>query len=105
MINSEHFGMTFWLDDNNDFCYCPTFVNNEPDEDNWGYVNEWDEITSTDLDKLFGIHRHLVLQSVDELEEKYDYFNNYDDESEEDLRELTKEEQINYIINNLMEVN
>ena len=60
MYSSETFGMTFWLDDNNDFCYCPTFTNNEPDKDNWGYVCEWDEITSTDLDKLFVIHRHLV---------------------------------------------
>ena len=59
-ISSMHFGMTFWLDDDNDFCYCPTFANNEPDKDNWGYVCEWDEITSTDLDKLFAIHRHLV---------------------------------------------
>ena len=60
MYSSETFGMTFWLDDNNDFCYCPTFANNEPDKDNWGYVCEWDEITSTNLDKLFAIHRHLV---------------------------------------------
>ena len=56
LYNSETFGMTFWIDNNNDFCYCPTFNNNEPDKDNWGYVCEWDEITSTDLDKLFVIH-------------------------------------------------
>ena len=60
MYNSEYFGMTFWLDDNNDFCYCPTFINNTPDKSQWGYVCEWDEITSTSLDKLFAIHRHLV---------------------------------------------
>ena len=63
-ISSFHFGMTFWLDDDNDFCYCPTFNNNEPDEDNWGYVCEWDTIDSTDLDKLFAIHRHLVTTSA-----------------------------------------
>ena len=79
MINSEDFGMTFWLDDDNEFCYSPTFANNEPDKDNWGYVCEWDEITSTDLDKLFYIHRQLVLQT------------------QEDNRELTTEEQIDYI--------
>ena len=28
MISSMHFGMTFWLDDDNEFCYCPTFNNN-----------------------------------------------------------------------------
>ena len=60
MISSLHFGMTFWLDDDKEFCYCPTFNDNTPDKDNWGYVCEWDEITSTDLDKLFAIHRHLV---------------------------------------------
>ena len=42
MISSMHFGMTFWLDDDNEFCYCPTFNDNTPDEDNWGYVSEWD---------------------------------------------------------------
>ena len=87
MISSMHFGMTFWLDDDNDFCYCPTFNNNEPDISNWGYVCEWDEITSTDLDKLFAIHRHLVLQT------------------QEDERELTTQEQIDYINSHLTEVN
>ena len=60
MISSMHFGMTFWLDDDNEFCYSPTFNDNTPDKDNWGYVCEWDTIDSTDLDKLFHIHRHLV---------------------------------------------
>ena len=61
MHNSEHFGMTFWLDNNNDFCYCPTFTNNTPDLHNWGYVTEWTEFDSSDLDKLFEIHRQLVI--------------------------------------------
>ena len=69
MISSLHFGMTFWLDDDNEFCYCPTFNNNEPDKDNWGYVCEWDTINSTDLDKLFYIHRHLVTQMSLKLQE------------------------------------
>ena len=64
MISSMHFGMTFWLDDDNEFCYCPTFNDNTPDKDNWGYVCEWDTIDGTDLDKLFHIHRHLVTTSV-----------------------------------------
>ena len=64
MISSLHFGMTFWLDDDKEFCYCPTFNDNTPDKDNWGYVCEWDTIDSTDLDKLFHIHRHLVTTSV-----------------------------------------
>ena len=69
MINSEHFGMTFWLDDDNEFCYCPTFTNNTPDLHNWGYVSEWDIINNTDLDKLFEIHRELVTQKAQQLQE------------------------------------
>jgi len=70
MISSMHFGMTFWLDDDNEFCYCPTFNDNTPDKDNWGYVCEWDTINSTDLDKLFYIHRHLITQDA------VNYYNN-----------------------------
>jgi hypothetical protein len=69
MISSMHFGMTFWLDSNNDFCYCPTFNDNTPDKDNWNYVTEWVEFDSTDLDKLFYIHRHLVTQKAQQLQE------------------------------------
>ena len=45
MINSDTFGMTFWLDDNNEFLYCPTFNDNKPDKDNWGYVSEWMDLS------------------------------------------------------------
>ena len=69
MINSDTFGMTFWLDDDNEFCYCPTFNDNTPDKDNWGYVCEWDIINNTDLDKLFHIHRQLVTQKAQQLQE------------------------------------
>ena len=69
MINSDTFGMTFWLDNDNEFCYCPTFNDNTPDKDNWGYVSEWDTINNTDLDKLFHIHRHLVTQRTFKLQE------------------------------------
>ncbi len=69
MINSNTFGMTFWLDNNNDFCYCPTFNDNTPDKDNWGYVTEWTDFDSSDLDKLFEIHRQLVTQKVHQLSE------------------------------------
>ena len=69
MISSMHFGMTFWLDDDNEFCYSPTFNDNTPDLHNWGYVSEWDIINNTDLDKLFHIHRELVIRRVHELSE------------------------------------
>ena len=61
MINSNTFGMTFWLDDDNEFCYCPTFNDNTPDKDNWGYVSEWDDWSDVNINKLFEIHRQLVL--------------------------------------------
>ena len=51
MMLSLHFGMFFWLDDDDDFCYCPAFKDG-----------------TADLDKLFTIHRHLVIDKVTEYE-------------------------------------
>ena len=64
MLMSLHFGRHFWLDDDNNMMSCPTFVDGQPDILNEDYVCEWDEISSTDLDKLLHIHRSLVLDSV-----------------------------------------
>ena len=61
MINSDTFGMTFWIDNNNDFCYCPTFNDNKPDKDNWGYVSEWVDLEGVNLSKLLEIHKSLLL--------------------------------------------
>ena len=69
MINSDTFGMTFWLDDDNEFCYCPTFIDNKPDKDNWGYVSEWTDFDGIDFNQLFAIHRELVIRRVHELSE------------------------------------
>ena len=69
MINSDTFGMTFWLDDDNEFCYCPTFIDNKPDKDNWGDVSEWTDYEGVDLDNIFHIHRHLVTQRAFKLQE------------------------------------
>tara|TARA_Y100001951_G_C11032763_1_gene125909 strand:+ start:188 stop:400 length:213 start_codon:yes stop_codon:yes gene_type:complete len=60
MINSDTFGMTFWLDNDNEFCYCPTFVNNQPDKDNWGYVIEWTDWEGVNYEKLFQIYHDLL---------------------------------------------
>ena len=68
MISSMHFGMTFWLDDDNEFCYCPTFTNNTPDLHNWGYVSEWTDFEGVNFTKLFAIHRELVIQRVHKLD-------------------------------------
>ena len=64
MLMSLHFGRHFWLDDDNNMMSCPTFVDGQPDILNEDYVCEWDDISTTDLDKLFYIHRSLVLDSV-----------------------------------------
>ena len=69
MMLSLHFGMYFWLDDDDDFCYCPAFEDSTADLDNWGYVSEWDEKEDVDFDKLFTIHRHLVTDKVTEYEQ------------------------------------
>ena len=68
MFNSDTFGMTFWLDDDNEFCYCPTFTNNTPDLHNWGYVSEWTDFDGVDFNQLLRIHRELVIQRVHELD-------------------------------------
>ncbi len=68
VISSFHFGMSFWLDDDNEFCYCPTFTNNTPDLHNWGYVSEWTDFEGVNFTKLFAIHRELVIQRVHKLD-------------------------------------
>ena len=64
MLMSLHFGRHFWLDDDNNMMSCPTFDDGQPDILNEDYVSEWDDISTTDLDKLLYIHRSLVLDSV-----------------------------------------
>ena len=70
MMLSLHFGMYFWLNEYEDFCYCPAFEDSTADHDNWGFVSEWDELEGVDLDKLFTIHRHLVIDKVTEYLKK-----------------------------------
>jgi len=60
-ISSDTFGMSFWLDDDNEFCYCPTFTDNTPDKSNWGYVSEWTDFDGVNLDQLFTIYRELLI--------------------------------------------
>jgi len=69
MYNSDKFGMTFWIDINNDFCYCPTFNDNKPDKDQWGYVSEWTDFEGVDLNELLHIHRRLITEKVMQLKE------------------------------------
>ena len=69
MIASLHFGRHFWLDDEDEFCSCPTFTDGTPDLDQTDYVSEWTELEDVDLGKLFYIHRQLVTDVVTEYEQ------------------------------------
>jgi len=60
MINSEEFGMSFWFNDEQDLCYCPTFISGEPDFDNTGYVEEWDDWSDVNNAELIRIIQRLV---------------------------------------------
>ena len=64
MINSNTFGMTFWLDNDNQLMYCPTFINNQPDKSNSGYVSEWDDFSDVDMNLLLAIHRCELINKV-----------------------------------------
>ena len=60
MINSEEFGMTFWFNDEKDLCYCPTFIDGEPDFNCTGYVEEWDDWSDVNNAELIRIIQRLV---------------------------------------------
>ena len=60
MFNSDTFGMTFWFNDEQDLCYCPTFTSGEPDFDNTGYVEEWDDWSDVNNAELIRIIQRLV---------------------------------------------
>ena len=68
MYNSDKFGMTFWIDNNNDFCYCPTFIDYKPDRKQSGYVSEWTDFEGVNLQELFHIHRRLITEKVYKLQ-------------------------------------
>ena len=59
MINSEVFGMSFWINDEQDFMYCPTFINGQPDFANTGYVEEWDDWSDVNVPELIRIMSRL----------------------------------------------
>ena len=61
MINSEEFGMTFWINDEQDLMYCPTFIGGEPDFSNSGYVEEWDDWSEVDVPELIRIIQKLII--------------------------------------------
>ena len=64
MINSEYFGMTFWLDDDNQLMYCPTLINKKPDKSCSGYVCDWDDWEGVNYRVLFNIHQACVINKI-----------------------------------------
>ena len=68
MFHSKSFGRLFWVDDNQDFRSCPQYDNGTGDFDNQDYVSEWDDLEGVDLDKLFYVHKSLVIDKVTEYE-------------------------------------
>ena len=61
MINSEEFGMTFWINDEQELMYCPTFISGQPDFNNSGYVEEWDDWSEVDVPELIRIIQKLII--------------------------------------------
>ena len=70
---SLHFGRTFWLDDEGNFCSAPTYKSGETDWERWDYVSEWVDLEGVDLDKLLDIHKTLVIRNYIENTEKLNF--------------------------------
>ena len=67
---SLHFGRTFWLDDEGNFCSAPTYKNGKTDWERWDYVSDWD-MEGVNFDRLFDIHRTLTIEKHNEALEDY----------------------------------
>ena len=61
MIHSMAFGRAFWLDENDEFRSAPWRQDGTVDMEQQDYVSEWTDLEGVSLDKLFIIHRNLVL--------------------------------------------
>ena len=62
MIHSMAFGRAFWLDENDEFRSAPWRQDGTVDMEQQDYVSEWTDLEGVSLDKLFIIHRNLVLK-------------------------------------------
>ena len=56
-VISLHFGRTFWIDENNDFCSAPTYKDGSTDWDTWDYVSEWTDLENVNLERLLDVHK------------------------------------------------
>ena len=62
MVQSEHFGRTFWFGKNNQLKSAPTFVDNSVDYSMRYYVSDWTDWEGVSYYELFDIVAELVSQ-------------------------------------------
>ena len=62
MVQSEHFGRTFWFGKNNQLKSAPTFVDNSVDISMTDYVSDWTDWGGVSYYELFNIVSELVTQ-------------------------------------------
>ena len=69
MVQSEHFGRTFWFGKNNQLKSAPTFVDNSVDISMTDYVSDWTDWEGVSYYELFDIVAELVTQKEARLHE------------------------------------
>jgi hypothetical protein len=62
MVQSEHFGRTFWFGKNNQLKSAPTFIDNSVDISMTDYVSDWTDWEGVSYYELFDIVAELVTQ-------------------------------------------
>ena len=62
MVQSEHFGRTFWFGKNNKLKSAPTFIDNSVDISMTDYVSDWTDWEGVSYYELFDIVAELVTQ-------------------------------------------
>ena len=62
MVQSEHFGRTFWFGKDNQLKSAPTFVDNSVDISMTDYVSDWTDWEGVSYYELFDIVAELVSQ-------------------------------------------
>ena len=62
MVQSEHFGRTFWFGKDNQLKSAPTFVDNSVDISMTDYVSDWTDWEGVSYYELFDIVAELVTQ-------------------------------------------
>ena len=67
MVQSEHFGRTFWFGKDNQLKSAPTFVDNSVDISMTDYVSDWTDWEGVSYYELFDIVAELVTQKEAQL--------------------------------------